>query len=186
MAIKMSLRKANENDDPQASKFFGNPTTPLHFEDDIEDNEVFIAQINLQDIKDLDIENKLPHEGFLYFFIETDDESPYSYKKAKVRYTNKEIKQVIDDFNLCSPISEGLNESWIIEFSLCDDDDTGHKLLGNPYDYNYEDSPELLMQFDPLETEGLDFMSSLDGFIYFFFKDVNKDFNEVYYFAEYS
>ena len=29
-----------------------------------------VAQINLADIADLDIENKLPHTGILYFFLE--------------------------------------------------------------------------------------------------------------------
>ena len=187
MAIGMKLKKANESSKLDVSKFFGIPTLPLSIIDELSSDAIFIAQIKLEDIIPFDIDNKLPHVGFLYFFMESEDDSPYSYKKAVVLYSNEEPEVAISDFNQNSPISEGLNEDYIIEFFKADDSYEGNKLLGVPADWNYQDEPrELLLQYDPLDTEDLEFFSCLDGYIYFFFKDEKRKFNEVEIQLEYS
>lgn len=48
-----------------------------------------VAQINLADIADLDIENKLPHTGILYFF--------WSGEIDSIHQTNKWVESVADD-----------------------------------------------------------------------------------------
>ena len=46
----------------------------------------------IEDIIPFDKDNKLPHEGYLYFFMETEDETPYSHKEAVVIYSNQEVE----------------------------------------------------------------------------------------------
>lgn len=187
MAIGIRLKKVCSEHDLSISKFFGIPTLPKGVAETLSPDAVFIAQINLKDIIPFDKDNKLPHEGYLYFFMETEDETPYSHKEAVVIYSNQEVEIAIDDFNAESPISEGLNDDYAIEFFEIDDSYTGIKLLGVPSDWNYQDEPkELLLQYDPLDTDDLDFFSYMDGYIYFFYKNENKNFNEVVIHLEYS
>lgn len=187
MAIGIKLKKINHEHDLSISKFFGIPTLPQNLASKIPSDAVFVAQINLKDIEHLDKDNKLPHEGYLYFFMKTEDDTPYSNKKAIVIYTKDELEIAISDFNETSPIPEGLNDDYAAEFFEVDDNYTGIKLLGFPSDWNYqEEHKELLLQFDPLDTEGLDFFSCMDGYIYFFYKNDKKKFNEVVIHLEYS
>lgn len=187
MAIGIKLKKVNEKHYLGISKFFGTPTLPLGLADKLGKNVVFIAQINLKDIALLDNENKLPHVGYLYFFMETEDDTPYSNKKAIVIYSSTEPEEAISDFNLFSPISEGINEDYSIEFFEVDDSYSGIKLLGVPADWNYLEEPrELLLQYDPLDTEGLEFFDYLDGYIYYFFKNNKRNFKDVVIHFEYS
>ena len=95
---------------------------------------------------------------------------------------------IIDDFNEASPIPEGLNETWLIEFAPAteEDDDSGMKLLGEPYDWMYADpAPQLLLQYDPLDTE-VSFLDEMDGVAYFFFGEDKEGFTDVVWHAEYS
>ena len=158
MAIGIKLRKKVEHDHLGVSKFFGIPTLPSGMEEKLSPEAVFIAQIKMEDIASLDKDNVLPHTGYLYFFMETEDDTPYSNKKAVVLYSNEEPEIAINDFNENSPIPEGLNEDYPIDFFEVDDSYSGIKLLGVPSDWNYMDEPkELLLQYDPLDTEGLEF-----------------------------
>ena len=187
-AIKMKLYKPQEAHDPSASKFFGAPAIPVWMEQEIEEDEVFLAQIRLSDIAQLDTENILPHEGWLYFFIKAQDASAWTPKQAVVRYSKDEPELVIDDFNEASPIPEGLNEAWLIEFAPAteEDDDSGMKLLGDPYDWNYaEPAPLLLLQYDPLDSP-VDFLGEMDGVAYFFAGKDMKTFTDAVWHAEYS
>ena len=187
MAIGIKLTKVIKEHDLGASKFFGTPTFPIGLEEKLSSNVVFVGQIRLQDIIPFDEENNLPHEGYLYFFIETEDESPYSKKRGLVIHSVEEVKIAITDFNSVSPIPNGLNDDYIIEFFKADDSYDGIKLLGYPSDWNYQnDSPALLLQFDPLDTEELDFFSLMDGYIYFFFGKDKNNFNEITLHFEYS
>ncbi len=76
----------------ECSKIGGSPVFPMNF---LEDNGVydclFVAQINLAQIKC----DKLPSEGFLYFFLNI-DEYPY---EGKVIYTNEQVVQVYQLIN---------------------------------------------------------------------------------------
>ena len=176
MAIRMRVRKAEGEYDLGASKFLGSPVVPAGFTDDLSGGTIFLCQIRLSDIKDLDKENELPHEGYLYVFLDTSN-SEYSLKPI-VRYTKEEPTDCIGQFNEVVDGYEQYVDDYLIDFEPCDDYETGNKLLGYPNDWNYADDPKpLLLQFDPLDSE-MGLFSHLDGLIYLFlgksktFKDV--------------
>ena len=176
-AIKLKIKEAVGEHDLGVSKFLGRPTLPEGLADKFDETVLFFLQINLEEIKDLDKENKLPHKGYLYFFLGTAD-SEYSLKPI-VKYYDGIPTDVIDDFNSIVPEYEEYTKEYLIEFEECDDYDSGHKLLGKPNDWNYaEESDELLLQFDPLEGD-MGIFSHLDGLIYFFFGKDRKHFKDV-------
>lgn len=176
-AIRLKIKKSNGEHDLGVSKFLGKPTLPEELVNAFDETVLFLLQINLEEIKDLDKENKLPHKGYLYFFLDTAD-SEYSLKPI-VKYYPGEPTVVIDDFNAMVPEYEEYVEEFLVEFEECDDYEAGHKLFGKPNDWNYaEESDELLLQFDPLEGD-MGIFSHLDGLIYFFFGKDRKHFKDV-------
>jgi len=130
------------------SKWWGNPDLPQNF--DIPDDLTFICQIRCEEIAPFDKDNLLPHKGMLYFFAAIDyyfgnfdsycpGDFFWNHEDIKVFYIedidNQIFEQIIfvdDDDN---PIA--LRERKI-EFStgdaLCD----GNKLLGEPYNREWE------------------------------------------------
>ena len=67
-----------------------------------------------------------------------------------------------------------------------DEDEICTKLFGNPSDWNYADvPPKLLLQYDPLDNE-MDFLDTLDGFVYFFFGEDEKNFESITLMEEYT
>lgn len=186
-AIRMKLHKPQGKYNPARSKFFGDPVIPVWMKEEIEDDEVFLAQIKLSDIAHLDAENILPHEGWLYFFFRAEDGSAWTRKEAVVRYSKDEPSVVIDKFNEASPIPEGLNETYLIDFEVAEEaNGLGIKLLGEPFDWNYADpAPQLLLQYDPLDSPS-EFLSEMDGVVYFFAGKDRKKFTDAVWHAEYS
>ena len=184
MAIGIRVKRAGADYDRGASRFFGDPAIPTDWEDVFLDDEIFFAQIRLADIAHLDTENKLPHTGYLYFFIHTED-GPYGLT-ADVKYYDGEPALILDGFNEAVEEYERFGTTYLMEFSEVGEDTSTTRLLGNPCDWNYEDEPpKLLLQYDPLDNE-MGFLDFLDGFIYFFFgRDENK-LEEVYLKEEYS
>lgn len=80
-AIEFTKRELSETISIGASKIGGKPHLPEGFSwpyyegtnfDNIKASRPlsFIAQINLSEVATLDVDNKLPHSGFLYFFYE--------------------------------------------------------------------------------------------------------------------
>ena len=185
-AIGMKLRKAQGETDADRSIFFGDPAIPTWMEAEIAADEVFLAQIRLSDIALLDTEHILPHEGWLYFFLKAEDGSAWSPKQAVVRYSKDAPTVIIDGFNADSLSPKGLNSPYLVEFALVDADSDGMKLLGEPYDWNYEETPpRLLLQYDPLDSPA-PFLSEMDGVAYFFFGEDKEGFADVVWHAEYS
>ena len=186
-AIRMKLYRPQEAYDPAQSRFFGDPAIPGWMEEEIEEDEVFLAQIRLCDIAALDKENILPHQGWLYFFIKAEDGSAWTPKQAVVRYSQEEPSVVLVDFNAESNIPDQMNESWLIDFELAEeDDDSGMKLLGVPFDWNYADpAPQLLLQYDPLHSPS-GFLEEMDGVAYFFAGEDMEQFTDAVWHAEYS
>ena len=82
MAIKLELKRT-ERILFCGSKWWGDPDMPENMQyptmEVTEDGETydypltFICQINCEDISPFDKENRLPHEGMLYFFAAVDD-----------------------------------------------------------------------------------------------------------------
>ena len=176
-AIALHVRKVEEGEviDEGASKFFGSPTLPECLMDAYPDDSVFLAQIRLADIKDMDPENRLPHEGYLYFFLDAEMYPSYDLY-ALVDHILEEPKYIVDDYNEYGPV-EGLTDTYVITFEKVDGSYNGTKLLGSPSDYidEYDDKPPLLLQYDPYEFD-VPFLASLDGYAYVFMgeKEENK------------
>ena len=183
--IKLKVKKAEGKHDLGTSKFLGRPTLPKGLAEEFDSSVLFFLQINLEEIKDLDKENLLPHTGYLYFFIDTSDDV-YDLKPI-VKYFDGIPEEVIDDFNSVVPGYEEYQDEYLVEFELSNEDSSGTKLFGYPSDWNYSDEPnQLLLQFDPLDSE-MGIFDMLDGYLYFFFDHDNPlDFDKVILMEEYS
>ena len=102
----------------------------------------FICQINCEDIAAYDPENRLPHEGMLYFFAAVDKWLGYDSPTANDRgewtrghFVVKYAKNInFETFQSCMMVGEegeSLAEPELeICFEQCDDDAEGIKLLG--------------------------------------------------------
>ena len=97
MAIGIKCTRAEAGYDLAASKFFGTPTLPLGWEEEYEESVLFFAQIRLADIAPFDKENRLPHTGYLYLFLDTKD-GKY-HMRPILRYHDGEPALAIDGFN---------------------------------------------------------------------------------------
>ncbi len=174
-AIAMKVRKVQpgENIDESCSKFFGRPCLPESMQNPYPDDGVFFAQIRCEDIKELDPECRLPHEGYLYFFLDA-EMYPSDQLYMMVDYSLEEPKYVIDDYNDECNI-KGLTDTYVITFEKVDAGYEGTKLLGYPSN-DVDDSDErtgLLLQYDPLEFD-VPFLSTLDGYAFVFFGEEEK------------
>ena len=184
MAIKLRLHKASGKYDLGASKFLGSPVLPQRWLNIFNDQTIFLMQLRLSDIKDLDEDNVLPHEGYLYIFLDVSN-SEYSLKPI-VKYTKSAPTHCLNGFNDIVDGYEQYVDDYLIEFEKCDDYENGNKLLGKPNDWNYANEPNaLLLQFDPLDSEMCIF-SHLDGLIYFFIGEDKKTFKDVIIMEEVS
>ena len=176
-AIRLKVKKAEGKYDLGVSKFLGNPVLPEKWINAFDDTTIFLLQIRLEDIKDLDKDNLLPHTGYLYFFLDISN-SEYSLKPI-VKYYKGEPTTCLNGFNDIVDGYEAYVDDYLIEFEECDDYETGNKLLGKPNDWNYAGEPkQLLLQFDPLDSE-MGLFSHLDGLIYFFMGEDKKTFKDV-------
>lgn len=162
-AIGIKIHKQIGEHDLGASKFFGAPTIPAEWQDMFSDDVIFFAQFRLSDIAELDTENKLPHTGYLYLFL---DVEIYPYQ-ALAYYYNGEPNVVIDDFNEIAPQFSHLNEDWIMTFEPVAESSDGIRLFGIPSS-GYNGDGELLLQFDPLAA-GTGFLDNIDGYAYSIF-----------------
>ncbi len=169
--IRIRIRKATAQDDPGVSKFFGDPTVPARWKDRFYEDVIFFAQIRLADIAPFDRENRLPHTGYLYFFIDTE---LYPYFPM-CDYWPEEPEMLVEDFNALEPEFSHLTQSWVMEFSEDDGTPDGIRLLGLPAT---EQEGELLLQFDPLEAP-TGFLEEVDGYVYFLFGKNKEDWNQI-------
>ena len=175
-AIAMKVRKVEpgEKIDESCSKFFGMPCLPESMKEPYPDDGVFFAQIRCEDIKDLDPEHRLPHEGYLYFFLDA-EMYPSNDLYMMVDHTTDELKYVIDDYNENCNI-KGLTDTYVITFEKVDAGYEGTKLLGYPSN-DVDDSDDragLLLQYDPLDFD-VPFLSTLDGYAFVFFGDNDEN-----------
>ncbi len=171
-AIKIHLSKAPETYDFGASKFFGDPTIPAEWQDRFAEDIVFLGQIQLSDIAAYDPENRLPHKGYLYFFLDTEC---YPYD-VWVDYYAGEPNMLLQEFNQAIPEFEHLSQAFLMSFAICDADEDGTRLFGNPssgYEPDEESDEQLLLQFDPLEV-ATGFLEEVDGYAYIFY-DTKRD-----------
>ena len=171
-SILINLRETDE-DLFLRSKWWGNPDLPEGV--DVPDCSTFVCQIRCDEIAAFDKENLLPHKGMLYFFAELDyffGEDTYvpdweDPEDLKVIYiedietpTFEEVVYVDDDNN---PIAlDALAIELSKDEAYCD----GNKLLGKPFDREWEDWNEpyagwtelLQIVSDDYEDRSLNFM----------------------------
>ena len=179
MAIRLTAQKS-ERVLFCGSKWWGDPDLPenvpyptMTVEEGGETFEyplTFICQINCEDIAQYDPEDKLPHEGMLYFFGAVDEligyESPVrtilgewpkgrlivKYAKS-INFETFQSSMLVDDDNqsLTDPELEML-------FSTCEDDAPGLKLLGKPClkEADKENALINLLQIDEDKTLGFE------------------------------
>ncbi len=172
-AIRIRLEKAGDGYDLGASKLFGAPTIPNAWLDMFAEDIIFFGQIRLSDIAPFDSENRLPHSGYLYLFLDT-EMYPYT---AWVEYYDGEPDTVVDDFNEAEARFAHLTQAFLMSFESASADCDGTKLFGTPSSEPDEDG-ELLMQFDPLD-EYTGFLDEIDGYAYFFFGEGENRFDGV-------
>jgi uncharacterized protein YwqG len=181
MAIRLTLKKT-ERILFCGSKWWGDPDMPENMQyptvTGFEDGETFdypltfICQINCEDIAALDPENKLPHEGMLYFFAAVDKwlgyDSPTANDRgewARGHFVVKYAKTInFETFQSCMMVGEegeSLTEPELeICFELCEDDAEGIKLLGVSSKPEVGDKyPEMLnlLQLNNNEALAMDF-----------------------------
>ena len=87
-----------------------------------------------------------------------------------------------------SPISDGLNDDWLITFHYAEPSADGTKLFGVPSGVINENgcTSTLLLQYDPLDFDGVPFLNNLDGYAYVFFGEDEADYDAVSYVVERS
>lgn len=185
MAIKLELKRT-ERILFCGSKWWGDPDMPENMQyptmEVTEDGETydypltFICQINCEDIAPFDKENRLPHEGMLYFFAAVDDyigyESPVHSPAGewpKGRVMLKYAKTInFETFQTCMLVGdedEQLTESELeIVFSECEDEAEGIKMLSNDLPDGYPDHINLLKLVSD-SVSGLDFGSGRLDFV---------------------
>jgi uncharacterized protein YwqG len=174
MAIKLELKKT-ERILFCGSKWWGDPDMPENMQyptmEVTEDGEkfdyplTFICQINCEDIASLDKENKLPHEGMLYFFAAIDDyigyESPvqnpdgeWPKGRAVVKYAKNINFETFQTCMLVGDEDEQLTEPELeIVFSECNDNEEGIKMLCCDMDHPEN---EILLKLVTDTVSGLD------------------------------
>lgn len=148
--MNKAIQILRSDDNHKQSKLFGTSPIKHHFQG------VFVMMIDLSELPDHTYFSK---SGYLFVYMNETNKSCF------VTYEKEILKDIIKD-------------GYPIAFSICDSDSDDFKLLGNPYELNYQkrNFEHLLMQFDPLIVPNCPIFSYLDGFVYLFMK--KKDFNK--------
>ena len=135
----------------------------------------FICQIRCEDIVPFDTENKLPHDGMLYFFAAMDEYTGYDspvhlglgeWPKGSVivKYTKSINMETFQSFIMVDDDDQPVtDEALEMSFSSCDDQADGIKLLGIPFFEEVRDQyPDCvnLLQIDGDETADINFYDS--------------------------
>ena len=178
MAIKLTLEKT-ERILFCGSKWWGDPDMPENMQYPTvkvtEEGEsydyplTFVCQINCEDIAPFDKENKLPHEGMLYFFAAIDKWIGYDSPTengvgewSKGHFVVKYAKTInFETFQSCMLVDDEdqtLTEKEMeITFSECSDDEKCIKILGIPSSSDVCKKFEGLMNFlQIVRSEGID------------------------------
>ena len=174
MAIKLTLERTDRVlfcgskwwGDPDMPEGMTYPTVQVTEDGETYDYPLtFICQINCEDIASLDKENKLPHEGMLYFFAAIDDyigyESPvqnpdgeWPKGRAVVKYAKNINFETFQTCMLVGDEDEQLTEPELeIVFSECNDNEEGIKMLCCDMDHPEN---EILLKLVTDTVSGLD------------------------------
>ena len=173
MAIKINIRPS-EQDLAGKSHWWGFPDLPEAFEwpcDEDGNLLTFICQISLEDISELDSENRLPHKGMIWFFAELDyflgdldapcgGTGEWEPGTFKVLYSEDNSDLLTHEY-YWEDGEPAVLPAEEMTFEAASETDFGFKLLGMPamtegYENENEDLMSLL-QLDEEERWGLRF-----------------------------
>lgn len=171
MSVKITVR--DEDCDIEVSKFFGEILLPEEWleKDVFAPEELYLCQINLQEVYESVGKTLLPESGLLYFFIDYTEKKP----KAVVRYYDGEA----DAYTMFNEDWEGdydVYTEWPMTFELGND---GTALLCK--DENVNDGEVALLRYLPSSID-IDFLSDGETSLYFIISedDLKKgNFNKV-------
>lgn len=173
MAIKINILPTAE-DLAGKSHWWGFPDLPEAFEwpcDEDGDLLTFICQISLEDISELDSENRLPHKGMIWFFAELDyflgdldapcgGTGEWEPGTFKVLYSEDHSDLLTNEY-YWEDGEPAVLPAEEMTFEAASETDFGFKLLGMPaMTEGYENENEGLMsllQMDEEERWGLRF-----------------------------
>ncbi len=150
--------------DPGTSKFFGSPTMPEEWLSNgtINDEDFFLGQLKLSELKLFDKNKLLPEKGFIYFFL--------TFKNGEfipnVRYTYNEPDTLIDDFNFGFEFLGDTETEYSIDFFETENCDDGTRTLCENGDII------TLLQYDPLDDNMPPFLADTEKIAYF---TINKN-----------
>ena len=134
----------------EGSRFFGDPVVPEKWADKepwLED-DIFMCQINLEDLKGFDTEGLLPEEGYLYFFADVSDGII-----IHPILSLDEPDTIYEDCNMGfeDETSDDIFTDWVIKFGK-----------GNGSILSREGDRIALLEFDPRHTQ-MDFLKGIGG-----------------------
>ena len=195
MAIKINIQPTAE-DLAGKSHWWGFPDLPEAFEwpcNEDGDLLTFICQISLEDISELDSENRLPHKGMIWFFAELDyflgdldapcgGTGEWEPGTFKVLYSEDHSDLLTHEY-YWEDGEPAVLPAEEMTFEAASETDFGFKLLGMPaMTEGYENENEGLMsllQMDEEERWGLRFFDC--GTINFMIpaEHTNDDFSNV-------
>ena len=195
MAIKINILPTAE-DLAGKSHWWGFPDLPEAFEwpcDEDGNLLTFICQINLEDISELDSENRLPHKGMIWFFAELDyflgdldapcgGTGEWEPGTFKVLYSEDNSDLLTHEY-YWEDGEPAVLPAEEMTFEAASETDFGFKLLGMPaMTEGYENENEGLMsllQMDEEERWGLRFFDC--GTVNFMIpvKRTNDDFSNI-------
>lgn len=173
MAIKINIQPTAE-DLAGKSHWWGFPDLPEAFEwpcDEDGDLLTFICQISLEEISELDSDNRLPHKGMIWFFAELDyflgdldapcgGTGEWESGTFKVIYSEDNSDLLTHEY-YWEDGDPAVLPAEEMTFEAASDTDFGFKLLGMPaMTEGYENENEGLMsllQMDEEERWGLRF-----------------------------
>ena len=173
MAIKINIRPS-EQDLAGKSHWWGFPDLPEAFEwpcDEDGNLLTFICQISLEDISELDSDNRLPHKGMLWFFADLDyflgdldapcgGTGEWEPGTFKVLYSEDNSDLLTHEY-YWEDGEPAVLPAEEMTFEAASETDFGFKLLGMPaMTEGYENENEGLMsllQLDEEERWGLRF-----------------------------
>ncbi len=193
IGIKYRIKRQEVEKDFNKSKFFGAPFFPEGLVETLDEDDVFICQINLEDIEHFNC--ALPKRGYLYFFINV---SSYQYE-GKVFYVDY-TSSIKNDFVVIDDINDDFLDDYQIpspmhmEFYRIDNDsqkefsweDFDIQLFGECPDFIEEEyrleGYRCLLMIDTMGVDIFPSFGSLDGYILFMIKEedlINQNFNNI-------
>lgn len=112
MTMYFKIKKTNSEQRWGRSCFFGCPDLPRKYLSKVSDEEIFIAQINLLELREYNNSYLLPKQGILYFFYDIEKNIPIIRYNDQNKYNEKEFARV--DFNEIIDFPYDITQEYLI------------------------------------------------------------------------